>query len=354
MKVLQLIDTLNPGGAEKMALNYWKTLKSRSESSILVVTREKGLWGKEIHDTPGFYFLEKKNTFDLKALGKLKKIIKENEISIVQAHGTSWFFAVLCKLSGSDFKLIWHDHYGNSEFLERRPSIALKIFSGYFDGIISVNNALKDWAVEKLHYKKDIIFMPNFVIDENNSNIKTLKGETDYKIVCVANLRSQKDHLNLLRAFDLLQNEFSVSLHLFGRDYGDAYSDILKLEFGKREEVYYYGEVSDATAFLKDADVGVLSSESEGLPLALIEYGIAGLPVVCTDAGESREVANGSAKLVKPGDPNALAKSIHSYLLNPRKMKYDCKALQKRIIELYSEERVVEQYLNFISNIEKR
>ncbi|MDX1472341.1 MAG: glycosyltransferase [Flavobacteriaceae bacterium] len=354
MKILQLIDTLNPGGAEKMALNYWKALKDRSVSSVLLVTREKGLWGEEIHDTPDFYFLKKRNTLDLKALWRLKKIIKKYEIGIVHAHGTSWFFAVLCKLSGSNFKLIWHDHYGNSEFLQNRPLKALKFFSGYIDGIISVNNALKHWAKEKLNFKKEIIFLPNFVTEEKTGIIKYLKGESDFKLITVANLRPQKDHLNLLKAFDLLQKEFPVSLHLFGRDYCDAYSERLKLEFDKRKEVYYYGEVSNVIPYLRDADIGVLSSESEGLPLALIEYGMAGLPVVCTDVGECREVVNVNARLVKPRDPNTLAKAINFYLLNPEEMKNDSKALQKGINELYSEEAVLEKYLNFVSKIEKR
>lgn len=353
MKILQLIDTLNPGGAEKMALNYYRALKKRSLTSVLVVTRELGVWGEELNEESDFYFLNKKSTFDIRALRQLKKIIIENDINIVQAHGTSWFFAVLCKLTGSEIKLIWHDHYGNSEFLEKRPLKALKIFSGYFDGIISVNNTLKQWAREKLHFKKNIIFLPNFVLEKNTDDIKSLKGEADYKLICVANLRPQKDHFNLLRAFDILRKEFSVSLHLFGRDYMDAYSKLLKMEFDKRKDVYYYGEVNDVIPYLNNADIGVLSSKSEGLPLALIEYGLAGLAVVCTDVGECRNVTSGKAKLVPPGDSELLAKFLESYLLYPEERMRDSKALKKQINELYSESHVVEEYLSFIQRIER-
>ncbi|MEO2064621.1 MAG: glycosyltransferase [Christiangramia sp.] len=353
MKILQLIDTLNPGGAERMALNYYRALKKRSIPSVLVVTRELGIWGEEMSENPDFYFLNKRSTFDTRALWRLKKIIKENDIDIIHAHGTSWFFAVLCKLSDSDFKLIWHDHYGNSEFLNKRPLIALKIFSGYLDGIISVNNPLKEWAREKLHFKKDIIFLPNFVIEEKTGDSVKLRGNAEHKLICIANLRPQKDHLNLLKAFDLLQKKITISLHLFGRDYNDTYSKILKQEFDKRKEVYYYEEVSNVIPYLKDAEIGVLSSKSEGLPLALIEYGLAGLAVVCTDVGECRNVTSGKAKLVPPGDSELFAKFLKSYLLYPEERMRDSKALKKRINELYSETHVVEEYLSFIERIER-
>lgn len=349
MKILQLIDTLHPGGGERMALNYFQALKRRSITSVLVVTREKGLWGEEISQDPEFYFLDKKNTFDIKALWRFKQILKDYDINIVHAHGTSWFFAVLCKLSGSNFKLIWHDHYGNSEFLDRRPVQPLKTFSRYFEGIISVNNRLKDWAQDKLQFKKEIIFLLNFVLEEKTEKA-VLKGDAEIKLISVANLRIQKDHLNLLKAFDSLQEKYSISLHLIGRDFGDSYSLKLRKEFDRREGVYFYGEVSSAIPYLKAADIGVLSSRSEGLPVALIEYGLAGLAVVSTDVGEIKNITKETAKLVRPENVEDLEKAIGYYIQNEEARKKDAIALHERINELYSETEVIEKYLNFIKN----
>lgn len=330
-----------------MAINYFKVLKKHTENSLLVVTREKGLLAEGISNDPGFYFLEKKNTFDLKALWRFKNILKKNKIDIVHAHGTSWFFAVLCKISGSDFKLIWHDHYGNSEFLKERPVRALKALSGCFDGIICVNQALKEWSKNRLQFKKELVFLPNFVLEEE-TGAKNLRGNEEYKLITVANLRLQKDHLNLLKAFDQLNERFSVSLHLFGCDYRDAYSEMLKREFEKREQVYYYGEVASVIPYLKSADIGVLSSRSEGLPVALIEYGLAGIAVVSTEVGEVKNMMNDLAKLVPANNSIALSKAISVYLQNSEARKNDAQLLKKRIKELYSEASVLDEYLNFI------
>ncbi len=351
MKILQLIDTLNPGGAERMALNYYHALKDRSHTSILVVTREEGLLAEDVKNDTEFHFLEKKSSFDPAALRKLKHIIKSNYIEIVHAHGTSWFMAVLCKMTGSSFKLIWHDHYGDSEFLSKRPLQPLKMFSRYFDGIISVNKLLEKWAREQLKFKKALIYLPNFIRQDRDAIPEQLKGRAEIKIICVANLRPQKDHLNLLKAFEQLQKKYSVSLHLFGRDYRDAYSENLKKEFSNRKEIYYYGEVASVRGYLKGADIGVLASKSEGLPLALIEYGLVGLPVVCTKVGECPEVTGGFARLSPGGDAEHLARSIAYYIENPEERKEEAQSLKKRIKELYSEVGITDRYLQFTKEL---
>lgn len=350
MRILQLIDSLNPGGAERMALNYFKALKERGYKSVLVLSREKGLLAEEVSEDPSFYFLNKRNTFDIRALWKFRRILRENKIDIVQAHGTSWFFAVLSKLSGSHFKLIWHDHYGNSEFLEKRNLQPLKIFSKHFDGIISVNRKLEKWAKEKLNFKKPLIFLPNFVRGAETET-KSLQGVEQYKLIVVANLRIQKDHLNLLKAFDKLKEEFSVSLHLFGQHYKGAYSEMLKVEFEKGEHIYYYGEVAAVIPYLKSADIGILSSSSEGLPLAVIEYGLAGLPVVCTQVGECAEVTGKYAQLIPAENAKKLEEAVSFYLKNPEKRKKDAFQLNKRVKELYSEAEVLSQYREYIKKV---
>ena len=73
----------------------------------------------------GAGFIEPKNNFltkvkaiDFKALFKLKRFIKQNKINLVHAHSTSVFTAVLVKLLGAKIKIVWHDHYGKSDFLK--------------------------------------------------------------------------------------------------------------------------------------------------------------------------------------------------------------------------------------------
>ena len=353
MKILQLIDTLHSGGAERVALNYANSLLKYGVQSHICATRKKGILIDEIEEGVSLHFLRKKSAFDLLALIKLRNIIRENKIDIVHAHGTSWFFAVLCEISGVKFRLIWHDHYGNSEFLENRESRLLKFFSTKFDGIISVNKKLRNWAKSELRVK-NVTFLNNFIKIKEDSDKKpvNLKGNSEIKLICVANLRAQKDHRTLLEAFRILQNEGKdVSLHLFGKEYSDQYSeDILNL-FDSLPSVFWYGEQKDIYSYLCQAHIGILSSFSEGLPLALLEYGMARLGVVITDVGECKSVIGEYGILTNTSNPVEMAEAINTYIENPNKLQVDSISLQTRIKHLYSEENVIPEYLSFCKDL---
>lgn len=300
----------------------------------------------------GYIFLNKKSSLDPKAILNLRNYIRKNKIEIVHAHSTSFFLAGLLKLSRSNFKLIWHDHYGESENLEKRDFKVLKKFSRLFSGIISVNTTLKDWGVQNL-YCENIIEIKNFIPEPDPDTIAKiqLKGNKDaFKIICVANLRPQKDHLNLLRAFEMLEPDLDVSLHLVGEDPETAYSgSVLKVIKNSplKEKIFYYGTQPEVISLLKQAELGVLSSRSEGLPLALLEYGMAGLPVICTKVGKCEEVVGLNGKLVEKENPLEFYKQIMFYINCNEERQRDAKRNEVRIKTNFSEKEIMNRLLQF-------
>lgn len=352
MKILQLIDSLRPGGAEQMAVSYANAFSGRSEGSFLCCTRMEGLLKVKLSPDVGYLFLFKKSSLDVKAYMRLRKFVQENRIDIIQAHSSSFFLAVLVKWSLPEIKLVWHDHFGRD--LENRKVGVLKYFSKHFDGIISVNQELKKWAEEILLAKKSV-FISNFFTEPYLISENRLKGNFDFNILCIANLRPQKDHLTLLKAFSLLKKD-EISLHLIGKDENDFYSAEIKKYIAEHQlenNVFLYGEQPDVSPFLKGADLGVLSSSSEGLPVALLEYGSAGLPVVCTAVGQCPEVVGTYGKLVPPQDPEALADGIKFYLDNKEIRLENAKQFHNKIVQQYSEEAVFPEVMQFFSEIEK-
>ncbi len=353
MRVLQLIDSLRPGGAEKMAVNIANGLLPYVEGSYLCCTRQEGLLKEQLKAEVGYVFLNRRSSLDPRAILKLRNYIIENNITIVHAHSTSYFLAGLLKLSGGSFKLIWHDHYGESEFLEKREFKVLKKFSRLFAGVISVNTALKDWAVENLQCK-NVIELKNFIAKFENTGSAAIKlkgSSTDFKIICVANLRPQKDHLNLLRAFELLDPNLNVSLHLIGEDPETVYSAYVLKELESSpvsHKIHHYGTQPEIIPLLQQADLGVLSSRSEGLPLALLEYGIAGLPVVCTIVGQCAAVINNYGKIVEKENSKMLFEGISAYLDDRLKMKEEAKLFQQEVEKDYAEKGILKKYMNFI------
>ena len=134
MRIVQLIDSLDAGGAERMAVNYANALSEKIAFSGIVATRKEGVLKQEIKHINNYAFLERKNKFDTNAIFLASKYIKRNKIQIVHAHGSSYFFGVLVKLFNPKIKLIWHDHYGNRAE-DNKQKMILKICSFFFSKI---------------------------------------------------------------------------------------------------------------------------------------------------------------------------------------------------------------------------
>ena len=341
LRVLQLIDSLRPGGAERMAVNTANSLEPFVNGSFICCTRQEGLLKEELKPEVGYLFLNKKSSLDPKAILKLTRYIRENKIDMIHAHGTSWFLGVLMKLS-SKIKLVWHDHYGENENLEARRITVLKPFSGYFDGIISVNIVLKRWAKKTLKAER-VIHLNNFIVENGiKSSFPKLKGEINsFKIIGVGNIRPQKDHLNLLRAFEIAAaSNRMISLHLIGEDPETLYSKAVLKEISSSvaaDRIFFYGTQKNISKILEQANLGILSSRSEGMPLALLEYGMAALPVVCTNVGQIPEVVGNAGILVDRNNPEELAQAILSFTENNELCLRKGAALKSRISSRFGE-----------------
>jgi len=356
VRVLQLIDSLRPGGAEKMAVTYANALVGQVEGSYLCCTRMEGMLKESLLPEVEYLFLNKKSSLDLKAILKLRSFIKSRQITIVHAHSTSYFLAGCLKFTGLKFKLVWHIHNGASEYLRYREYKILSFFSRYFEGVISVNTSLKKWAISQLNCN-NVVEIKNFIPEDffsKKSGFK-LKGNTeDFIIICLANLRPEKDHFNLIKAFESLDHQFPLSLHLIGANFEDQYSGSV-LNAVKNSPVsnhiFYYGAQAEISGLLGQANLGILSSRSEGLPVALLEYGMAGLPVIVTEVGQCREVVGDFGFLVPPNDPEALAEAITSYFKNPEKRKKDAFEFQQNILKNYSEKSVLSSLIEFYKKL---
>jgi len=356
-KVLHLIDSLRTGGAEMLAVNIADGLNRKGIETYLVSTRAEGPLKERWKYPEKYLFLNKKSTLDPVAFWKLYRFIRHNKIDIIHAHSSSFFTAVIMKFFNPNLKIVWHDHYGKSETLEERPAKALKILSRFFDAIISVNKKLKNWAEKNLQAKK-VIFLNNFPTISFNKPVK-LPG-TEKKIIHVAGWRPQKDHHTLLKAFrKVVEKHPGTTLHLIGPAYSDEYEKKVRQLFkdlGLEKSVYIHGTQTAVGDWLKGADVGVLSSLSEGLPVSLLEYGLAGLPVVATAVGEIPAVLeNGNyGKLIPPGNADALANAITDYLDNPEEARKTGEAFRRHVQAHYSEEAFMDNLLKLYNELFKQ
>lgn len=357
MRIIQVIDSLETGGAERMAVNYANALSKRVEFSGLVPTRAEGSLKSQVEAAVDYFFLKKRYTLDFRAVMRLKKYCRENKVKYIHAHSTSYFLAIMVKCFNPKIHIIWHDHNGNSEFLEVREAVPLNIASIFFKGIIVVNNQLKAWAMRELHCR-NVLYIANFTNQEANENRHTtLQGTPGKRILSLANLREQKDHFLLLDAAALVKETHpDWTFHLVGKDFEDDYSQKVKayiIEKGLDNHVFIYGSRTDTGHIISQADIAVLTSKSEGLPVALLEYGLYRRPVVVTNVGEiPLIVQNDKNGLIVPsGSSYAFAAALAKMIGEEAFRAEMGAALYRTIMDHHSEDAAMTQYLDWLDRI---
>lgn len=354
MRVVQLIDSLEAGGAERMAVNYANVLSGEVAFSALVATRKEGELKNQLAEKVNYLFLNKRSIVDFRAILKLRKYIIKNQVQLIHAHSSSFFLAVLVQFILPKVKIIWHDHNGNSEFLQNRPKYALQLASFFFNGMIAVNEMLKDWASEQLHCKNGI-YLPNFATVEDTKEARTiLLGQEGKRILCLANLRQQKNHFLLVEvASKLKESHPDWSFHLIGKDFQDDYAQELKTAIkakGLEKYVYYYGSCLDVANVLAQVQIGVLSSISEGLPVAVLEYALHKKAVLLTDVGQMSTIVenNKNGFLVPYNNLEMFYHRLVELIEDESLRDHFAKGLHQKVKTHFSSSSIIKQYIHWI------
>jgi glycosyltransferase involved in cell wall biosynthesis len=134
-------------------------------------------------------------------------------------------------------------------------------------------------------------------------------------IATVAALRAEKNLGRLLRAFAAATRARPGRLVIVGDGPERAGLEALAAQLGIGARVSFLGHIAEPAAFFCGFDIFVLSSDTEQMPIAVIEAMAAGLPVAATDVGDvCSMLADANAGYVVPRDDAALAGSLAALL----------------------------------------
>ena len=354
--VMHILDSLALGGAERAAVNLVNGLPRENYRPYLCTTRREGPLREVIAEHVGRIALERNGRFDFLAIRRLVDFIRLRNIVILHAHGSSLFIASLAAWFPPYPAVIWHAHYGRFA-LEDRGAWAHRVALRSSRGVITVNQQLARWCARRLNVRPDKIWcIPNIAsVPPSELPVPDLPGTPGSRITCVANLREEKDHLTLVRAMALVvQKHPTAHLLLVGAysdpvcSAGSSYFEAVKQEVARNSlcgNITFLGQRRDIPAILHGSDIGVLSSKTEGLPVSLLEYGAARLPVVATRVGDCEEVLDGgrAGLLVPPQSPGVLAEALLS-LLGSSKLRTEFgERFLHRVQELYSAKSIIKQ-----------
>ena len=177
-------------------------------------------------------------------------------------------------------------------------------------------------------------------------------------VVCMlSNVHANKDHTTLLHAWrqfvDGIPRDAEVRLVLAGRieETGEATKQLVT-SLGLTETVSFLGPVDDVPGLLAAVDASIHSSRSEGLPNAVLEAMMAGLPVVASDLPGIREAvgAAGSGFLAPVGDAAAMADHIGRLFREPALRVSVGTALAQRAREQFDVTRMCRTTVSYLAS----
>lgn len=182
-------------------------------------------------------------------------------------------------------------------------------------------------------------------------------GADDPFLLSVGRLCYQKAHEVLVSAMPVVLQEFpNAKVGICGEGVLRKNLETQINSFGLDDSVKLFGIQNNIQKFLASADIFVLPSRWEGLPVALLEAMSAGLPVIATKVeGVDEVIVDGVHGLFAPlDDADALSQVILQLLRDEPMRARMGSAAKQRVNEMYSLDRMCERYLSLIHMLYKK
>ena len=330
IKIAYVIDIIDGpwGGTEKQLLLLLEHLDRGMFEPWLCCLRA-GDWIRRNSPCPvyelGFRSFLSPGTY-LK-LFRFYRFLKEKKFDIVQTFSRDGRIAgVLAgRLARADAVIDTRRNFGH--WYTKRELLIVKVLNRFCNAFIVNSVAVKERTMEKEGIPGEKVHVVYNGIDFDGVRENALRNGLFRErigldidgpvVVSVANLRAVKRLDVLLKAAAEVLSKFpSAHFLLIGEGPEEGELSRLSDSLDIKERVHFAGKRGDVGDLLAGCSIGVLSSDSEGLSNAIMEYMTAGLPVVCTDVGGNGELVRDGENgfLVPSGDYGRMAGAIQRLL----------------------------------------
>lgn len=315
-----MIWALEVGGAERFFIKLLKNLPQSQFDIKVVCLSRKGVWANEVESCGiPIVSMDKKTGIDFFILFRLITLIRHEKPDIVNLYlWTAYLWGGLAsRIVGVKHVIVTEQ---NLDVWKRwYHKLIDKFLMRWMDRVICVSDQVADFYQKQIGVPGEKIHMIPNAIDLSlfSPHVKPTGFRNDLRLkedcflfVCAARLHPQKAHHVLIEAVGILKRREFENFHLIIVGEGELRAhyeaDVKKRKL--ENSISFLGLRQDIPEILIQSDCFVLSSDYEGLPLAILEAMAAGKPVVATEVG-------GNAQVVKTGQNGILVPSRHPELL---------------------------------------
>ncbi len=365
MRIGLVVDRLVPGGKERVVCHLARNFRMLGATVRVCCMRDSGEFGKQLVDEGiSVCSIESTGRMDISGLLRLATWIDTGKLDVINVHDrASLKYVHAAKTISHRSPVVFTAHgllhstksLGRIErFLARdvqavtavSPSVgeAYRQLFGWQIPVDVIRNGIT--PVKWDPRLRDLFRKELGIADETTV------------ILAVGNIKPEKGYIELLDAteklFSEVEEDFVVAVA--GRIDDSNYARLLeeKLEArGLAERFRLLGMRSDLQAVLSGADLYVLPSLTEGLPMALLEAMSAGLACVASDVGDIADVLGSGryGKIVPAGNAKILAHVLRELVEKPEKRKCLGKLAAERVRAQYSASSMAKQYMALFRKI---
>ncbi len=299
MKILEVIFSLAPGGAERFVVDLSNELSKSNNVTLLTLKDDKldadyrNFYKFDLSNKVTYVNLGLPDGFSIKSQFRVFQLIKKINPDVVHINdkNISKFIVLPLYLSNNKIKFFMTIHND--------------LHNGYDRGFNKfVFNTLGRWkrikfaALSQTNYTDMVSYYPNSQFkcivngrapivatekyEQVEEELEQFRQTPNTKIFLhVARFNSQKNQQLLVDAFnDLASNGVDVKLIIIGAGFDSKEGKALLNKAG--ENIHYLGTRKNISDYMLNADVFCLSSAYEGMPITLLEASLAGTPCVST------------------------------------------------------------------------
>ncbi len=358
LTILHTIETGGPGGAETVLLNLTTRLDPERFRSIAVLNHDGWLRQRLLERGVETHLVEWNAWYDFRLPRALMSLTRREKVDLIHSHlpDQNFYACVAGRLSGTKTIVTYHGPVELAHADRAKEAFKLRVVRSVAARITVVCDYVGNLLIERGFPSSKVVRIYNGVAMERFSQSLNghFRGELGFskeqKLVgMIANIRRPKGYEFFVRAARQVADRMPDARFVAVGDIDKTLGPPLKTlvdELGLQNRFFFVGTRADVPEVLSSLDIFVLSSLSEGFPLATLEAMAAGKPVVVTNTGGTSEVVQDGSTgfLVPPGDANALAARMCQLLENPAQAKDMGVHARERIESEFTISQMVQRY----------
>lgn len=320
IKVAYLISTLDTGGAERQLVNTVNGLDLVKYDVKVFVLKNKLTLIDQLNKLIKVEVLDVDTYANLIALNKVLKRINEFKPSILHSQMyASNLLARLYKFYDKRCKVVNHIH-GLGTWIKSYHILVDKLLIKFVDKIIVVSKSSYDIRIKREKYPpKKLTIIYNSL--DTKSYLEVFDSAKEPNENCILGSASRlvglKQIDTIIDLVNILHDKGMSLQYYIAGDGPEMESLRLKVkQLGVEKYVFFLGNVADMQTFYKKIDIFIMNSQTEDMPLSILEAFASGLYVIAPDIGGIKELLKMNEGFIfKPTtDMNIISTDVFNYI----------------------------------------